>query len=63
MRSPAIEVLGVGPIAAPTATPRASIPATSTAVARGEGRRGTPEAGVVGVGVSGGVVIGLLGSS
>jgi len=51
MRSPAREALGAGPIAAPAATPRASIPAASAAVARGEGRRGTP--GAVGVGVSG----------
>ena len=44
MRSPASEVLGAGPIAAPTATPRASIPAASIAMARGEGRRGGPGA-------------------
>jgi hypothetical protein len=58
MRSPANEVLGAGPIAAPMATPSASIPAVRTAVARGEGRRGG--LGVGGVGVSG-VVVNCLG--
>jgi hypothetical protein len=37
---PANEALGAGPIAAPTATPMASIPAASAALARSEGRRG-----------------------
>ncbi len=57
MRSPASEVSGAGPIAAPTATPSASIPAASAAATRGEGRRGGPL--TVGVGVSGVVGIGL----
>jgi hypothetical protein len=51
---PARDALGAGPIAAPTATPRASIPAASIAVAREEGRRGGP-LGAGGVGVSGGL--------
>jgi hypothetical protein len=38
---PARDGLGVGPIAAPTAKPRTSIPAASIAMAREEGRRGT----------------------
>jgi hypothetical protein len=42
---PARDGLGAGPIAAPTTTPKASIPAASIAVTREEGRRGTPEAG------------------
>jgi hypothetical protein len=42
---PARDGLGAGPIAAPTATPKASIPVANIAVAREEGRRGTPEAG------------------
>lgn len=40
MGEPANEELGAGPIAAPTATPMASIPAASAALARSEGRRG-----------------------
>jgi hypothetical protein len=40
MGEPANEALGAGPIAAPTATPMASIPAASAALARSEGRRG-----------------------
>jgi hypothetical protein len=40
MGEPANEVLGAGPIAAPTATPMASIPAARAALARSEGRRG-----------------------
>ena len=64
MRSPASEVSGAGPIAAPTATPIASIPAASAAATRGEGRRGgAGDIGGSGVGMSwvvGGVVgIGL----
>ena len=54
MRSPASEVSGAGPIAAPTATPIASIPAASAAATRVEGRRGGP-LGSGGVGVSGGI--------
>jgi hypothetical protein len=59
------DALGAGPIAAPTATPRTSIPAASVAMAREEGRREAPEAGrgssaepwlVVDMGVSGVVV-------
>jgi hypothetical protein len=37
--------LGAGPIAAPTAAPRTSIPAAKAVVTRSEGRRGTPGAG------------------
>jgi hypothetical protein len=40
MGAPANDVLGAGPIAAPTATPMASIPAANAALARSEGRRG-----------------------
>ncbi len=54
MRSPASDALGAGPIAAPTATPMASIAAASAAATRTEGNRGTPGAGAGrGVGVSG----------
>jgi hypothetical protein len=56
MRLPANDALGAGPIAAPTATPIASIPAASAALTRSEGRRGARWVGRVGV--SGGVVIG-----
>jgi hypothetical protein len=49
----------LGPIAAPAATPRASIPAASAAVTRSEGRRGTLGAGAVGVGMSDVVVMDL----
>jgi hypothetical protein len=41
--APAKEALGAGPIAAPTATPIASIPPASAALMRGEGVRGKPE--------------------
>lgn len=44
----ASEGLGAGPIAAPTATPRASIPAASMALTRSEGRRSARVAGAAG---------------
>jgi len=37
---PANDGVGAGPIAAPTATPIASIPAVSAALTRSEGKRG-----------------------
>ncbi len=40
---PASELLGVGPIAAPTTTPIANIAAASAALTRSEGVRGTPD--------------------
>ncbi len=46
MGEPANEALGAGPIAAPTATPMASIPAAKAALARSEGRRGARWKGV-----------------
>jgi hypothetical protein len=51
MRWTANEALGAGPIAAPTATPMANIPAASIALERSEGRRGARWVG--GMGVSG----------
>jgi hypothetical protein len=60
MRSPASEVLGAGPIAAPMATPRASIPAAKAVATRSDGRRGMPEP-EGGEGVSGGVVMDWIG--
>lgn len=50
---PANDGVGAGPIAAPTATPMASMPAVNAALTLNEGRRGCR------MGVSGGVVIGL----
>jgi hypothetical protein len=55
MGEPSKEALGAGPIAAPTATPMASIPAVRAALVRSEGRRGACLVG--GVGVSGTVAI------
>jgi hypothetical protein len=50
MGEPANEVLGAGPIAAPTATPMASIPAARAALARSEGRRGARWKGAAAIG-------------